>query len=172
MADLSVWYFTHTSLCSLSCEPSLRLVSQMYTLPQVHSTLYVTLNCLPIRRWSFTLWGGYGGWVWTWTTPWCWSPPDTPSPSSHWCLLHMEETCTLPSQVAYKSRVPSPIASSHLEEDWSIQLKHRQEKFHYQVVYKRTFSSFHVCRSSAGATEKPTSIQFSGHYLDHELLER
>ena len=43
--------------------------------------------------------------------------------------------CTLPSQVAYKSRVPSPIASTSLEEDgasnWNI-----SKRIQYQVVYK------------------------------------
>ena len=39
-------------------------------------------------------------------------------------------------------------SSSHPEDGWSIQLKRRQEKLQYQVVHKRTFLSFHVCRSN------------------------
>ena len=36
---------------------------------------------------------------------------------------------TLPSQLAYKSRVPSSLGSSRPEEDWSIQSKRRQDNF-------------------------------------------
>ena len=34
------------------------------------------------------------------------------------------------------------------EDGWSIQRKRQQEEFQYQVVYKRTFLSFHVWRSN------------------------
>ena len=48
--------------------------------------------------------------------------------------------CTLPSQIAYKSRVPSSLGSSCPEKDWSIQLKCRQDKLQDQAVYQRTFT--------------------------------
>ena len=55
MADLSVRHFTHASLCFLILVSSLRLVSPMYTLLQVHGTSYTTFRLLVDRQGVFCL---------------------------------------------------------------------------------------------------------------------
>ena len=54
IADLSVRPFLHASRCSFSLVPSLRLVSPMYTWPQVQGTSYTTFACFSMGRGSFT----------------------------------------------------------------------------------------------------------------------
>ena len=60
-------------------------------------------------------------------------------------------------EAAYKSRVPSPIALSHPEDGWSIQLKCRHDKLHWVSSCLQENPFYHFM--SAGATEKPRSPQ-------------
>ena len=54
IADLSVRPFLHTSRCSFSLVPSLRLVSPMYTWPQVQGTSYTMFAYFSMGRGCFT----------------------------------------------------------------------------------------------------------------------
>ena len=69
--------------------------------------------------------------------------------------MNLDWMGTLPSRIAYKSRVPSNLGSSRPEKDWSIQSKRRKDKFQGQVVYQENLHHF----MSTGATEKLKSLQ-------------
>ena len=77
--------------------------------------------------------------------------------------------CTTSFQIVYKSRVPTTLVSSRLEEDWSIQSKREQDKFQDQVVYYENLITFQTLASEIHEL-KTQIISFKAcWYLDEAL---